>query len=577
LIESLAPNLTLSVMRKFLSITSLFILFVSYSFAQSDNPAGAGTVVLTNWSAAPTNISGVLGATGSGLAVCSGSDVDDVWYKFTSTTQAVRIIGNTTGFNMVLELWTNGPGSQIVCQNANTGNTGETLLANTLTPGGQYYLRVRSNGVTGTGAFTISFAFLPKANIRSSYTPNPLGDDVYPGYKISNSTSRNLFTIAENATIQATRFKLEDSSNGDLFFSTVTGNSGLKNLNDFGGLCYDKTYYAWVECQVGGFWCGYSDMYILVMEAYPNTTLQPGFNAQTYDMNEFIKCYFVGDDESIEWELTTDNGATVLYHNTGNETLLYFDEVPCIRYNTIYQIRIRVNYCGLWGPWSTSYYIITQELPYTNVWPVYCDEPIFMAGTLITQFLEVVDQYGWQFAPIETGDPDMVPIGPAIVTYTPFTDCALGPLNLEQGTTYRVGTKPFVGTTDACNNPQEGDYGNFCPIHIIVTAQGSGPQQLAENNSGVKEIKQADQEQVRVFVDDNGGITFLANTQNTAIEGKVLVEVYNESGQLVKSHQFFGAEPGSSYQLPSGNLSAGFYVVRVESLQGTFTQKVVVQ
>ncbi len=531
-----------------------------------------------NWSAAPTNLTGMLGATGSGLAVCSGSDVDDVWYRFTSTTQGVRVTGTTTGFNMVIELWTNGPGSQLVCQNANAGNTGETLWANNLAIGGQYYVRVRSNGTTGTGSFTINFAFLPKANIRSSYTPNPLGDDAIPGYKISNNTSRNIFTATENTTIQATRFKLEDSSNGDLFYSTITGNNGLKNLNDFIGLCYDKTYYAWVECQVSGYWCGYSVMYVLVMEAYPNTTLEPGFNAQTYNMDEFIKCYFVGDDQQIEWELATDNGSTVLYHNTGNSTLLYFDEVPCIRYNTIYQVRIRVNYCGIWGPWSVSYYFISQELPYTNVWPVYCNQPIFQGGTLITQFLEVVDQYGWQFAPIETGDPNMVPIGPATVTYTPFTDCFLLPLNLIQGTTYRVGTKPFVGTADACGDPQEGDYGNFCPIHIIQTAQGPGPQQMGEyEEDQISELIQETEGAVRVFMDTQGGITFLANARNTAIEGKVLIEVYNESGQLMRSHQFYGAEPGASYQLPSGVLSAGVYMVKVQSVQETFIQKVVVQ
>jgi hypothetical protein len=558
-----------------------FFLLISFTIpviSQSDSPGTAGIAVLYNWSAAPTNLTGNLGATGSGLAVCSGSDVDDVWYRFTSTTQAVRITGNTTGFNMVIELWTNGPGIQQVCQNANTGNTGEILLANNLVQGAQYYVRVRSNGVTGTGAFTINFAFLPKAYIRSTYTPNPLGDDVVPGYKIANNTSRNIFSAPENATIQATRYMFEDSSNGDIFYSTTTGPGGLKNLNDFIGLCYDKTYYAKVECQVGGYWCGYSDMYVIVMEAYPNTTLQAGYSGGTYQMSEWIKCNFVGDEQLIEWELTTDNGATVLYYDGGNSTFCYFDQVDCIRYNRIYQIRIRVNYCGVWGPWGAPYYIITAPLPYTNLWSVYCNQNIFQGATLNTLFIDVADQYGWQFAPIETGDPDMVPTGPAIVTYTPYTDCFLLPLNLQQGQTYRVGIKPFVGTADACNDPQEGDYGNFCPIHINQTVEGLGPQQLGEiEKEDISELVQEKTGPVRVFVNSSGEITFLADTRNTSVEGRVHVEVYDDQGRLLNSHQFYGAEPGSSYQLPAGNLSAGMYVVRVESQQGTFTQKVVIQ
>lgn len=565
-------------MKRTIIFSVLFISSIFSSWSQSDSPAGAGNVILYNWSAAPTNLTGNLGATGSGLPACSGTDNDDVWYRFTSTTQAVRITGTTTGFNMVIELWTNGPGSQLVCQNANAGNTGEIIWANNLVQGAQYYVRVRSNGVTGTGAFTINFAFLPKAYIRSTYTPNPLGDDAVPGYKIANNTSRNVFSAAENATIQATRYMFEDSSNGDIFYSTTTGSGGLKNLNDFVGLCYDKTYYAKVECQVGGYWCGYSDMYVIVMEAYPNTTLQAGYSGGTYQMSEWIKCNFVGDEQVIEWELTTDNGATVLYYDGGNSTFCYFDGVDCIRYNKIYQIRIRVQYCGVWGPWGNPYYIITAPLPYTNLWPVYCNQSIFQGATIITQFVDIVDQYGWQFAPIETGDPEMVPTGPAIVTYTPYTDCFLLPLNLEQGLTYRVGIKPFVGTADACSDPQEGDYGNFCPIHIIQTAQGPGPQQLGTNNEEeITEIIQEKEGAVRVFVDSQGGITFLANARNTAIEGKVNIEVYNESGQLIKAHQFYGAEPGASYQLPSGVLSAGIYMVKVQSLQETFIQKVVVQ
>ncbi|MDZ4752392.1 MAG: T9SS type A sorting domain-containing protein [Flavobacteriales bacterium] len=566
-------------MRQIL-LTFIFVYSILLSgFSQSDNPATAPLILLGNWATGGTSYAGNLGATSSGMAVCSGTDVDDVWYRFTSTTQAVRIVGTTTAFNMVLELWTNGPGVSLTCQNINAGIGGETLRAINLTPGAQYYLRVHSTGVSGAGNFNLAVSFLPKANIRSTYTPNPLGDDAIPGYKIANNTSRNIFTAAQNLTIEATRYKLEDSATGILYYSTSTGSTGLKNLNDFDGLCYNKTYYAWVEIQVQGFWCGYSDMYVIVMEPYPSTTLQAGFSGGTYVLSEWIKCNYVGNEQLIEWELSTDNGTTVLNHSSGNSTYCYFNEVDCIRYNKIYQVRIRVNYCGVWGPWGIPYFIITAPLPYTFVWPIYCNQNIYPGGTILTQFLEIVDQYGWQFAPIETGDPLMVPIGPAIVTYTPTTTCSLLPIGLEPGLTYRVGTKPFVGTADNCNDPQEGDYGNFCPIHIIASVMGiqNNMTPMAEEDLVYKELVQENTGAIRIFQNQEGALVFQADARETEVKGKVSFEIYNSAGQLVKAHQFWGAEPGAVYQLPLESAGMGVYIVNVISDYGSFTQKVYIQ
>ena len=93
-------------MKRTFIFSVLFIASIFSSWSQSDSPAGAGNVILYNWSAAPTNLTGNLGATGSGLPACSGTDNDDVWYRFTSTTQGVRITGTTTAISCISWIFT---------------------------------------------------------------------------------------------------------------------------------------------------------------------------------------------------------------------------------------------------------------------------------------------------------------------------------------------------------------------------------------------------------------------------------------------------------------------------------------
>jgi len=107
-----------------------------------------------------------------------------------------------------------------------------------------------------------------------------------------------------------------------------------------------------------------------------------------------------------------------------------------------------------------------------NLRPEYCNTTQYAGVTLQCEFLEVVDQYAWQLTPVDNDDPTYTPIGPAIVTYSRQTTALyLLPLGLEYGTTYRVGVKPMLGTTDACNSPQEGDYGYFCHVTIGTPAE----------------------------------------------------------------------------------------------------------
>jgi hypothetical protein len=199
---------------------------------------------------------------------------------------------------------------------------------------------------------------------------------------------------------------------------------------------------------------------------------------------------------------------------------------------------------------------------------------MYAGNTILCDFLEMVDQYGWQFAPIEPGDPEMVPTGPAIVTYTPTTACYLLPLGLELGATYRAGVKPFVGVTDNCSDPQEGDYGFFCPINIIDPANPPAiGDQVSMSLSDYTEIEQQESA-ARVFRVSGGDYVISLDGRNSAVQGNVLMEVYGLNGQLMSIQRYAGVEANPILQMMvPQNLSSGIYILKISSETGSVTSR----
>ncbi len=521
-----------------------------------------------------TSVNGDLGASASGVAACSGADGNDVWYSFTSTTQAVLLQVNSTDADLVIEVFDNGLTS-LACSNDVAGTGEEELMINTLTPGQNYFLRVHSASGTGAGTFTICARDLPAVSVRDGWWPVKATDAGFPGYQVNEAVSRTL--LPNNSLILATEWEFTDINTGDVFTTTVMGFNGLVNLNAVGGLCFGTTYNVRVQIQEAnnGYWSGWGETRPIQMEDFPNTQVEPPYIGQSYDLDGEIKAIFVGTNQLLEWRLTTDNGNTSFVHSGGSSSFLYLSDITCIRYNKIYSIEVRVNFCGVWGPWSEPIFIITNPLPYTNVQAAFCNSSQFLGGFVQCQFVPVADQYAWQFAPIDPMDPTMTPTGPAIVAYTPNTIIGLNGIGLEMGETYRVAAKPQVGMFDACADPQEGDYGFFCPVTIIDTNPlapvPGNPMELSLNivDEGTDAASfypnPVTQDQLTVQLPD--GKYF----------GLIFIEVYDLLGQLVYSHTFAGAEDAGFLQVALPNLNAGAYLIRLHDGQQQEQQHIVIQ
>ncbi len=154
------------------------------------------------------------GATPSGLpkASCDGFSgtpaLNDVWYNFQATASVSTIkVTPSAGFDAVLALYTSCSGGQIGCSD-NGGGPGaaETIIANALTVGTTYYIRVYSYGasVPSTTSFNIC---ITSANTASCGTPT--------GLSASSITSAGAvlnWTAVSGAVSYNVQYKLSSSS-----------------------------------------------------------------------------------------------------------------------------------------------------------------------------------------------------------------------------------------------------------------------------------------------------------------------------------------------------------------------------
>ena len=96
-------------------------------------------------------------------------------------------------------------------------------------------------------------------------------------------------------------------------------------------------------------------------------------------------------------------------------------------------------FSGIDGPISDPIQLFIEPYPKTKL-----IDSQFYAGEISPVELVIcdnvykADQYVFQFAPIEPGDPNMIPIGPASIAYSSTTSTFLGPLGLEVGGTYSI-------------------------------------------------------------------------------------------------------------------------------------------
>lgn len=568
------------------------LLFAISAFCQSDEPAGSPVFTVDFYSVGAFTVGSLAATSNSDLPGTCFMGNSDGYYQFVATTQGVKIEATTADFDMTLEIRDAGE-TWMDCLNSNGAGSGETMWVTGLTPGDTYYLGIGSSGAVGAGAFSVKIEWLPNVEVRPGYTPNPASDAGLPGYKVAETTRRTWNTVYPlnlNLFVTGTRYQFTAQSDASTFTHDISGSTELINLNTVSGpLCFSETYDVLVQVQIEGQWCGYSTTQPIAMESEPSTTLNPIYVNGTTDLSASIQAAFVGSSGILYWRLTTDNGQTIIDFSYGlpGWMVLALPDPDCLRFNKIYNVEIAAEYCGLIGSYGTPVNIFTQNVPYTKVRNEYCGTSQFIGATILCDFISSVDTYAWQWGPIEEDDPDMVPIGPAIVTFTDDPTLfllGLVPDGLQSGTAYRVGVKPLLGVdaagnVDACDEVQEGDYGQFCQVVIYPPAPPGDAAGLTNGEPEIVDEKQidlvSDGSQVDLYRVGGSNEILQISLRDSEMSGNATLRVFDLGGKLVHQAGYAKVEQADFIQdaIPS-DFPAGIYIVTLESETGAISEKV---
>ncbi len=536
----------------------LLVMFCAFSAFAQDEPGTQVTAVSP--CGACTFISGTLtGSTTSAPAFCDGTG-GDVFYTFTAPapTYGPDLVGISitlanASFDGVIEIL-DASLNNVACENSETGTTDEYMVHYGFTTGATYHVRVSSaNGVIGAGTFDICIEQIPELFLRPNYLGLGLSGD---GYSINEIVNREFFTTP--GPVSKTGWLFVCDQDGTELYKEVTGTSTILNLNQVGGICYDKTYTVYVRVMIGGVWCGYGEGRQIIMEPAPRTNVLPQYCGQTYDLGSgTIGAASLSNEQQFEWMFTTDNGNTVFTAlSTPGISIIQLENIPEMRYNKVYQVQVRANICGSWGPWSAICSIIISPLPYTYLEPVYCNTTVTNGAVLLCEFVTNADTYVWQLAPIACGDGSVVPIGPAQLFYQSGPALSLQLATLTPGTCYRVGVKVFVGE-------QQGDYGTFCQIMTTGTPPLAPPAPSSlmgyDPETGPEGISITDASfTIYPNPSNDGNFALIFNKVQNSSTLQFLV--FDATGKLV--HSELQANNGDiNYRLRKSNFEPGMYII----------------
>jgi hypothetical protein len=477
------------------------------------------------------------------------------------------------------------------CVNAAGSGATETLkttwASNPVNPGTEYYFRVGSNGTTAS-CFTVKVEYYPTAQLLSS--PNPSPDAGLVGYRTNNFAKRNNPTFAaQNNLVTSTRYRFVDQA--DPTGTPCTGNTGASSVDQlylysFPCICYGKTYDVYIEIQMDGIWCGEGPVRTLAMEAYPNNTISNAPCATVTLLGGVLNSTYLGSTAITEWEFTLAGNVIVTTQTAAGITTLNMNipALSCLRYNRIYSVRIRMNYCNVWGLWSAPYCLITAPIPYLTVTgapPTYsniCNTTISPYTIVYSQFTQGANQYIWQIAQVNPAAPQ-TPIAPAIVATTALEVLMLNQFGLTPGNSYRIGVKPKL---TSCNSPQEGDYGQFCVVTIGAAMAPNDPSAMEVMNDEIHVERNAAD---IMEVDNQGNVAVISFqgieekmatiriTDERAL-GKGMIQLVGMNGQMLFSKDVYIESLDQLIQVPlPSNIASGLYMVSFRTQEHTVTEK----
>lgn len=584
----------------------LFILFCGdYLNAQSSSATAVVVTPDAYWDGTvgvPTfsNVS-LLAGSGEVYTTCIGSQ-SVYWVRFnipiSIRTNSIKVTVSGAAFSPVISLFNSGM-TQMQCQSGTILRSNATTA--TIIPGNDYFVRISSTTLSVGSAFQLGLEYYPAiAEVRNTFTPNPPSDT--DGYNICETIRRNNLPSAVSATRWV--FTPTTTPNNGPCESIVVGNSTILNINTLPCICYNINFSVQCEIQVDGHWCGLGPA--LPVNFQPAaTTFFTTPNLSTLPLSDVIFCDFACNGSTYEWEFQSSNGAT--FTTTTAVRQVGLSTVPCLRWNRIYSVRVRVISCGITGPWcgltgpnSSPLTIITPPMPSIPVpdgSPTAANDFCFASratnSVVDVPFVEGITQYIFQFTRVQPTAP-FLPLAPAKVVITTSSLCPISLGNCTSGNTYRIGIKTGIGIVLPGQTPpastcvpaqQSSSYSPWCyfsvnpaapPVPGMTTTNSENEYEAPSEVEVIDIIPSEDPNGLSFEVYGHAQKRYLSIDLNeNEMKGSGFVQLYNVNGQEVFGQGLYTTDGATAVQIElPDNLPTGIYFVRVASESNVNTGKI---
>jgi hypothetical protein len=607
-----------------------FACMAMQTFAQGEDAAGSLLLAPTAMSSfsnlTPSNCGATtynLGASTSPQtpAPTSGTMSNDVWFHFVAVAEVAKIkVCSPTTFDAAIEVWNNAA-TGVAIASANVAGSGgkEWLCASGLTIGSTYKVRVGRVSGSGAGTFSIRYEHLG-VEVAAGFFPDP------PGAATCYNFTTNMQRTFIAYTVGATRWKFVDSG------GNVLGPFSLSifvNLSQIPGVCEGETYQVSCEVQAndpecGNIWWGFSTPRPIAVCA----TICPSISANantiqcggifTDVFNTSISTSNIGTGFQYQFRFVTDNGQTDFCSAWQTSPFFQTSTLPYqnyFRYNKIYAVYVRVKKCNDDPQWCGPCTFSTTVLPYISITSSLCCKwrNKNSAGSITATGVVGMDQYRFRFSPIDpcSSNP-FLPIGPAVTTnWSPSFAISASGLPLTLGSVYNVQVQCRVLPASAINcdgttNSLSGQQSDWGPPCFIGFRASNSPPVGATVDCCIQLSSMMDEWQMLMddykmtefdtydMNEDEGELVSAAppelivlsansrllelNTSEAALFGNGQLEIYNMSGQIVHSEKITAMHMTSNISVVTQTeLTAGIYLVTIQSDHGTVTTKYYVQ
>jgi hypothetical protein len=529
---------------------------------------------------------------GETFTTCVGSQ-SVYWLRFniptTIFTKSVKVTVNTGAFSPVIDFY-DGSLNPLQCVAGNILRTNATT--NPIVTGQNYYIRISSTALTVGGSFQIGMEYYPTVDVRNTFTPYPPSD--VDGYTACDQIRRSNLPQA----VQGQRWTFTPTTSPNLGSCTYTqlANTTLALMSDISCVCYGINYSVVLELYVDNHWCGTGPARPVIMQPTGTTNItNTNFQTIPFTSNVNANATQACPGAVYEWEFVGPNGTTFYYSSTSSFAPL--SSITCLRWNRIYNARVRIIACGITGAWcgitgagSAPLTFFTPPMPNIDVpngTPTATNDFCFAAratnAVVDVPFVEGITQYIFQFTRVQPSSPFLPIASPKIVISTTSL-CPISLGNCTAGNTYRIGIKAGIGVvlpgqsppTSACTPAQQsGDYGPWCYFSVNP---GAAPVPMPVNNNEdsnvvpsevtvIEEMQTEGMTNVSFEVYGHQEKRFLnLDLNGNEMKGTGFVSLYNINGQEVFSESLYYTDGASAVQIElPNNLTTGIYVAKVIS------------